>query len=98
MAHSTRTRLAISAGARRADRSRLVRERVAIVLAALVRIGRTDCFRPQIRERALREALKRIAATSDPETPERAAVRITLVRTPQAFAMYLRRNPEFLQT
>lgn len=78
----------------RADRSRLIRGHYRLALAALVRLDRTDCFHPRIRERALREALQQFAAGSDPRTLEGVAVRVVLARTPQA-TMSLRRHPEF---
>lgn len=95
MKYGTHHRRATAAGKRSTEQYAATRQRVALVIGALVRIGKTDLLVPRTAERALYAALLALAGGSDPNTAEGAALYATLTRTPQALSTFIRRNREW---
>jgi hypothetical protein len=85
-------RRATAAGCRRTERYAATRQRVALVIRALVRIGKADLLVPRAAGRSLATTLAALAGGSDPNTAEGAALHATLTRTPEALAAFIRRN------
>jgi hypothetical protein len=89
---------AISAACLTAERSRQARTRYSRVVAALVRIGHGDLLTPHVREAEIMRVLHALAASTEAQSDEGAAIRGTLVRVPRALTLFLRRNNEWLRT
>jgi hypothetical protein len=88
-------RRATAAGCRSTEQYAANRERVALVIGALVRIGKADLLVPRTAERALYATLLALAGGSDPRTAEGAALHATLTRTPPALSAFIRRNRQW---
>jgi hypothetical protein len=88
-------RRATAAGKRSTEQYAATRQRVALVIGALVRIGKTDLLVPRTAERGLAKTLEALAADSDPNTVEGAALHATLTRTPKALSAFIRRNRQW---
>jgi hypothetical protein len=90
--YGSRHRSTTAAGCRNSERSRVIRQRVALVIGALTRAGRADLVVPQAQDMGLARMLATLAASTNPDSPEGTALRQTMAKTPKALAAYCRRN------
>lgn len=92
MKYGAHHRRATTVAVRSTEQYAVNRQRVALVIGALARIGRTDLLVPQTAALGLFRTLEALAAGSDATTAEGAALRATLTRTPGSLAAFIRRN------
>jgi len=95
----SRTRsVAIRHGRRRGFNCTTAREDAALVVNAVIRVGRVDLLTPKVRDARLFELLQAMAPGSDPETAEGVAVtKFASARDARTLPQYLRAHSKWMR-